>query len=383
MYLPVEEKPRMQPVDRASQIFRKAIRDFYRARFDSAEHCLRRAQESFASSRNWSGYFDASAYLVRLEFERQREVSPFIRREQLQRIVDENELDLVSQAKAYFVLGLLDCAAGNFPEANIDFDKSLSFADKAKENKARVAPLYGLAYAADASGDIDLAFSYLKKVTVLLELNDHPEYYTKTLLMKCSLYERVGKYDHALKEAWQAYRTLVQAPNFVLYVTTLEELAKVYLAKKDIMGARHYLELAQQAVAGSELKRTTGSVQETLARLEKRDSANDYDYIFEVDRGVLINRNGSKLNFGGQFVMQDLLALFAKSPGRSFSKEEIVSAVWSEVYDPTSHNNKLYVTIRRMRRMLQQMDLSVPSSNLIIRSKEGYRLDPEVHVQLL
>ncbi len=373
----------MQPGDRASYLFKKAIRDFYRARFDSAEECFRRSQESFAASSNWRGFFDASAYLVRLEFERQREVSPFVRRQELQRVVDENELDFVAKAKAHFVLGLLDCASGKFPEATADFEKSLGFADKAKENQARVAPLYGLAYAADQSGDIDLAFSYLKKVTVLLELNDHPEYFTKTLLMRSSLYHRVGQYDQALKEAWQAYRMLVQVPNFVLYVTTLEELAKIYLAKKDIMGARHYLELAQQAVAGSELKRSSESVRETLAMLERKDSANDFDYFFEVDRGVLINRNGSKLDFGGQFVMQDLLALFTKSPGRSFSKEEIVSAVWSEEYDPVSHNNKLYVTIRRLRRMLQQMDLSVPSSNLIIRSKEGYRLDPEVHVQLL
>jgi DNA-binding winged helix-turn-helix (wHTH) protein len=107
------------------------------------------------------------------------------------------------------------------------------------------------------------------------------------------------------------------------------------------------------------------------------------DFCFEVNRGLLTSPNGQQLDLGGQFVLQDLLALFAKYPDRSFSKEEIVRAVWDEDYDPTVHNNKLYVTIRRLRRMLQQMDLAVPSSSLIVRSKDGYRLDPEVHVQML
>lgn len=374
------------------QLFRKGLRDFHRARFSRAERSFQAAAQGFLAQKQFSQYFEAAAFLVRSHVERDIDQLNNVERKSCEiyegvrrnvaELLAQKDLTAADQSRGRFVLALLALAEGDLEGAAEKLRLSLELAEKAEESSALIEPLYALAYWALKNSDEDLAFSYLQRLNAILALKENPKYTVKAQLLAAAIHLKKGEYDQGLKNAWKAYRELLQVPNFVVYIHTLNYLAQLYIGKQDLKGARHYLELAQQALVGSELRRVSSYVSQTLNSLNETRSMDGCELRYEVARGMLTNREGRTLDFAGQFVMQDLLKLFALSPGRSFSKEEIVLKVWGETYDPSLHNNKLYVTIRRLRRMLQQLDVSVPNTKLIVRSKNGYRLDPEVHLQL-
>jgi DNA-binding response OmpR family regulator len=68
-----------------------------------------------------------------------------------------------------------------------------------------------------------------------------------------------------------------------------------------------------------------------------------------------------------------------KTPGEVYAKEIIVEKIWKQTYDPSVHDNKLYVTIKRLRKMIEP-DFGKPK--YIFRAKNGYFLNKNVKVLL-
>ena len=73
----------------------------------------------------------------------------------------------------------------------------------------------------------------------------------------------------------------------------------------------------------------------------------------------------------------DMLKLFLKHPGEVYSKEALVKAVWKQEYDPRVHDNKIYVTIKRLRQLIEP-DFDKPK--YIFRAKNGYYLNKNTRV---
>ena len=73
----------------------------------------------------------------------------------------------------------------------------------------------------------------------------------------------------------------------------------------------------------------------------------------------------------------DLLKLFISKQGEVFSKEFLVEHIWKQDYDPAVHDNKIYVTIKRLRKMIEP-DYDRPK--YIFRSKNGYFLNKSIKV---
>ncbi len=73
----------------------------------------------------------------------------------------------------------------------------------------------------------------------------------------------------------------------------------------------------------------------------------------------------------------DLLKLFVQNPGAVFSKEYLVENVWKQPYDPSVHDNKIYVTIKRLRKMIEP-DYEKPK--YIFRAKNGYFMNKSARV---
>ena len=86
-----------------------------------------------------------------------------------------------------------------------------------------------------------------------------------------------------------------------------------------------------------------------------------------------------KIDFKNQFILLDLLKLFISNQGQIFSKEYLVEHVWKQNYDPEVHDNKIYVTIKRLRKMIEP-DYDKPK--YIFRAKNGYYLSKSAKVGL-
>ncbi|MBX3042049.1 MAG: helix-turn-helix domain-containing protein [Bdellovibrionaceae bacterium] len=72
--------------------------------------------------------------------------------------------------------------------------------------------------------------------------------------------------------------------------------------------------------------------------------------------------------------LKSLLVYLASESGRVYSKEEICQFVWGESYHPLRHDNKIYVTIRRLRALFNEMDIP----KVILNRHDGYLFNPQI-----
>jgi hypothetical protein len=86
----------------------------------------------------------------------------------------------------------------------------------------------------------------------------------------------------------------------------------------------------------------------------------------------VIWRHGSELaDLRRRSLLKRLLFLFASAPGKVFSKEAIVQAVWNVEYHPLRHDAALFTNIMRIRRLLGE-----DGSEIIRVTEDGYRFVP-------
>jgi hypothetical protein len=86
----------------------------------------------------------------------------------------------------------------------------------------------------------------------------------------------------------------------------------------------------------------------------------------------VIWRHGQELaDLRRRSLLKRLLFLFASAPGRVFSKENIVQAVWNVEYHPLRHDAALFTNIMRIRRLLGE-----DGSEIIRVTEDGYRFVP-------
>jgi hypothetical protein len=86
----------------------------------------------------------------------------------------------------------------------------------------------------------------------------------------------------------------------------------------------------------------------------------------------VIWRHGSELaDLRRRSLLKRLLFLFASAPGKVFSKESIVQAVWNVEYHPLRHDAALFTNIMRIRRLLGE-----DGSEIIRVTEDGYRFVP-------
>ena len=109
----------------------------------------------------------------------------------------------------------------------------------------------------------------------------------------------------------------------------------------------------------------------------KKMKESDYDIVFDIKRNLIIEKNRGRFNLKNKFVLLDLLKLFLSNPGVPYSKEQIIEKVWGQDYSPQVHDNKLYVTVKRLREILENNSCR-PS--YICRNHAGYYFSPTAKI---
>jgi DNA-binding response OmpR family regulator len=137
-----------------------------------------------------------------------------------------------------------------------------------------------------------------------------------------------------------------------------------------------YLKLAKKSADPENLRYLSRHIDVQLSELGVT-SADDYDLIFDPTTNAVTERKKGRVDFKNQFILLDMLRLFMKQPGTVYSKEHLVKYVWRQDYDPTVHDNKIYVTIKRLRKLIEP-DYDKP--RYIFRAKNGYYLNKNTKI---
>ena len=149
-----------------------------------------------------------------------------------------------------------------------------------------------------------------------------------------------------------------------------------YMEKKDYNQASHFLSLSKKSTNEEIFKLLDKYIANALNIL-KHHITNDYDIIVNFETNLLVERQKGHINFKNQFVVLDMLKLFVVNPGKVYSKEELAEKIWNQSYNHKVHDNKIYVTIKRLRELVE------PNQNkpkYICRTKDGYYINKNTKI---
>jgi tetratricopeptide (TPR) repeat protein len=376
------EKSAAAPVSGAARVaierrFEQALYAYHRGDYSRALIEFERASEIAARNLNHEKFVECCTYVLRILAERE-EFTKITRIEAgVFGILSTAQLPPRLKSRALYVLGISSCYQDTrHDEAMNRFREAIDFAIISGDKDALAAPLYGAATVLYARGRYQEALREIERLDILLSCLSLPDIASATCLLKALIRRNQKQVDEALAAAWTAFESLKHHPHLVLYLHTLCVLGSLYHMKGETNTARLYLDLASRSLKRDEFPRIARLVDEGLAALGINE-APLADLVFDTRTGILIEKCRGEIRFEGQFVLRDLLRLFMEHPGQVFSKAELVRTVWNEDYKPETHDNKIYVTIKRLRKLLEAPH---STTEYILRAKSGYFFNPKVRV---
>jgi tetratricopeptide (TPR) repeat protein/DNA-binding winged helix-turn-helix (wHTH) protein len=361
---------------------------YHRGDYSKALVDFEMACETATALRDHERYVKSCAKLLRILAEREE----FAKIEKIEKNVISvltseagKNLDLKTKSHAHYVLGICSCYQdGKHDLAMRRFHEAIDLALMSEDRKSLAGPLYGAATVYYAKGRYEDSLRELDRLTTLLSCIDLPDLHSATHILKAMVLRNQNYLDAALESAWKAFEALKHHPHLVLYLHTLWVLGTIFQMKGDLASAGLYLDLAERSLKKEEFPRVARLIKEASAELGRAPQTPPADLIFDNNTGVLLEKNKGEIRFDGQFILRDLLRAFLQNPGKVFSKENLVRDVWREAYDPRIHDNKIYVTIKRLRALIESPDNASGGSNeYILRAKAGYCLNPNTRVLII
>lgn len=335
---------------------------------------LRMALDLFYEEKEFSGYLRCQNLLLRMYAEREDQEAIDETKERLQDLVLKEEIQL--NAKTYYTLGLCSSFKRQNKTALQYLEKSLALA-LAEDDKENICyAISGLAIVYTALGRLEDALKEIYNLQVFFQVLPQPELELSCQMLNGHILRMMGMYQEAQDVFWRCYDKLRDQKNLYLYINLLYAMGRTYLDAGENDLARTYLNLAKRSIDPENLRHCSRIIEKRLESIQGEDES-QYDLVFDSTKKAILEKSKGRVDFRNQFILLDMLRLFVKNPGEVFSKEVLVRRVWKQDYDPSVHDNKIYVTIKRLRKLIEP-DYDKPK--YIFRAKNGYYLNRETKV---
>lgn len=354
------------------------IGELYNGRgdMDLAEGKLSEASQIYFQEKKFDRYLKCLNILLRIYAERGDNENINSTKESLQDLVLKEGFDL--NAKTYYTLGVCAIHKQQFDIALEYFQKSLGICLAADDKEDMCYAINGIAVAYFMMGRYSDSLKEIYNLQVFFQVLPLMELKLSSQILNGAILRKEERYEQALEVFMDCYNTLREAKNLYMYCYLLYNIGATYHEMGNFDLSRTYLTLAKRSTDSKNFKQLAGFIDTKLEELGVRPNA-DYDLIFDVAKNVVMEKKKGKIDFKNQFILLDLLHLFLKTPGHIYSKETLVMKIWNQEYDPGVHDNKIYVTIKRLRQMIEP-DLDKPK--YIFRSKNGYFLSKSTKILL-
>lgn len=333
------------------------------------------SEEDFKQGR-FDQYLKAINLLLRVYAEREQFEEINQTKEKLQDLVLKEGFQLNS--KTYYTLALCASYKGQNEVALDYLQKSLAIA-LASDNKEDICyAINGIAIVYNLMGRFEDALKEIYNLEVFFQVLEIPELRISSKLINSVILRKLKKYEQALDVLWSAYDDLKHYKHMFLTMNILTTIGITLFEMGDMDLASVYFNLSSKAIDPKNAVRLHKVNKKYLDMLGS-ESHDAYDLIFNLENHSVTERKLGKIDFKNQFILLDLLKMFIQNQGHVYSKEYLVEHVWKQPYDPAVHDNKIYVTIKRLRKMLEP-DYDKPK--YIFRAKNGYYMNKSARVQI-
>lgn len=287
-------------------------------------------------------------------------------------------LDPRLQAQAETLLSSWLFACGQMEESHDYVQSAINKATSQQDfdTLARALTIYAASLLYDPQ-NFKNALVQLDKLNTILDRLEQPEMQLTANLLRSYIYTQRGQTDLALPLLWATYEKAKLHGFHLLISAILAQIARVYRDQKQFDEYRVYSDLALRGLDRAKTPRMYKLVHNACPPL-KEQKASLYDfYIDEKSRSVK-ERTKGRIDFKNQHILFEMALLFIKNPGVRFTKDDLSKAIWNQTYSPDLHDNLIYVSIKRLRTLLEP-DLESPK--YILRDRKGYYFNPQSMVQ--
>jgi len=354
--------------------FEKADLQYKLGEFQKALISFESAKWLALESKDFTLYFKIQNRLLYLYAETNQPDKISNAKEEIQDLALNNGLQLSSQS--FYILCLCAGYRNQIPLALEYAQKSLALALDSQNKTDTCYAISALAIVYRMQGRYQEALREIYNLKVFFEVLPHFELQASSILLNGLILIDQKKYNEAIEVLWEAYDMLKNYKSFIFPIQLMGLLAKAHrkLGQTDL--AIVQLRIASKMTDPINMPRLYKQIELELAQLNL-DTHNQYDLIFNSNLNSVTELKLGRIDFKNQFVLLDLLKLFITNPGTTFSKEYLVEHIWQQNYDPLIHDNKVYVTIKRLRKMIEP-DFDKPK--YIFRAKNGYFMNRSAKV---
>ena len=412
----------IQPASQADYLFELGKARSLSGNFLGSTRLLEEAADLYMKDKKYEKYMECLCILLRIykELKNYRKIGRC--KEELTHLIWEDDLQI--SPRIHYTLGQCALLTNDIEEAEEEFEKSLHKVWKLRtktlvENNhafllqskiESLFPQYGMIYIHIRKHELNKAKEKLKDLKKLLQyfrnlekndddlrrvlkntsslhqmrniLKNSDDIRIKTELSIEMLYALIlqeeKRYTDLERHLWSYYEKIQKSKDLCSIVTLFYYLGKNYMDLKDYHQASVFLNLAKKSIDEDNFKHLSFHVNESLSQLENL-SNQDYDLIVNFENNSIIEKNKGRLDFKNQFLLFDLFKILISQPGISYSKEFLVEYLWKQKYQPSLHDNKMYVTIKRLRELMEP-DNQQPM--YIFRDKNGYHFNKQARVLL-
>jgi DNA-binding winged helix-turn-helix (wHTH) protein len=342
--------------------------------FIAAIEKLREACVHYQEAGDHRSYIKAQSLILRMYTEMEDAKMVQTTQDGLESYIRRQDIQLSSTA--YCTLALCASHKQNFRLALDYLEKALALAlaEDAKEDICYA--VHGLAATYCSLGRFEDALREIYNLRVFFQVLKLPEVEISSQIMNGYVFVHLKRFDEAIEVFWKAMDQLKAQKNLYMYVSLLYAMGFTHAESGDSDLARTYLVLAKQMVDPTNFAFLNRRIMEQLKRVSQSDEPH-FDLVFNATNNSVMERKKGRIDFKNQFILLDMLKLFLRNPGEVYSKEDLVKAVWRQDYDPGVHDNKIYVTIKRLRQLIEP-DFDKPK--YIYRAKNGYYLNRNAKV---
>lgn len=332
------------------------------------------AAETYLADKNFDLYLKSAQHILRIYAEREEFERLSAYKEKLQDTVIRENIQLNS--RVYYVFGIAAVYKGQIENGLEYFKVALDHALKTDHKEDICFAILGISICYRHQKRFEESLKEIYNLNIFMQFIENADLKTAVLSANALVHLDLKRYDQALDLLWLAYEQTKLAKFHSTSVMLLANIGVCLfeLGQKD--AAKVYFEIVQKSADPKNHKKPLGIIAKYVDQISV-ETSETVDLVFDSENHYVTEKSLGKIDFKNQFILLDLLKLFISKQGEVFSKEYLVEHIWKQDYDPAVHDNKIYVTIKRLRKMIEP-DYDRPK--YIFRSKNGYFLNKSIKV---
>lgn len=281
--------------------------------------------------------------------------------------------------RSNYVLALCSAYQGNYQESlsycELSLDDLLKFPEllsgKSTQVDQLVLTLAGRIACLVKLSRFKEAFGTLEHLDLISKKSSSVNAQIAVELNAADLLSRAGDQTRSWHRMEKARELIRSQKSLLNHIKATIIAAEILERSGQPLLALDYLRHADSLCDPQELGFRSHRIHENKTRLEKITTQKS-DLSIDPNYNFIHEKNLGRIDLGQQHLLHVLLSCLAMARGEPVSKSEICRILWSVDYNPRLHDNKIYVSIKRLRNLVEP---DPKNPRYVRRVKGGYCLE--------